>query len=157
MKNKVDTIKELWKDDPELSDEELDEKFDLGFDMMEEIARSKDVESLPDLLELFTARNEEFGGVCERLENDIYENFTMEQIVYAIGKKFEYLIENNLDRLAGITIAVVNTGYFEMLRELLNKKRFVSTEIYIDALTKFKNHILDQKYADILREDMKKW
>ena len=93
MKNEVDLIKELWQENLELTEEELDKNFDEGFDLMREIAKSQNTKLLPDLLELFTDRNEDYGGVCETLMNDIWNNYTADQIIEAISVKFDYLIK----------------------------------------------------------------
>ena len=159
MKNKVDIIKELWEDDPSLSDEELDKRFDIGFDMMEEIAQSQDVGLLPDLLELFTDRNEDFGGVCETLQNDIEANFTVDQIIESVSKKFDYLIENDLNRFANFSqnfFCYEMPEAFKNFRAMFNRVKPKEATKYIDAIEEWVGKCFQDEIA-LLREDIKKW
>ena len=158
MKNEVDLIKELWQENSELTEEELDKNFDEGFDLMREIAKSQNTKLLPDLLELFTDRNEDYGGVCETLDNDIWDNYEPTQIVEALKQnKFKYLLDNDLLRACTMAIALINTGYGNELRELFNKQRSENSKKFLDDLTNWGCKGNYENYTSILREDMKKW
>ena len=158
MKNEVDLIKELWQENLELTEEELDKNFDEGFDLMREIAKSQNTKLLPDLLELFTDRNEDYGGVCETLDNDIWDNYEPTQIVEALKQnKFKYLLDNDLLRACTMAIALINTGYGNELRELFNKQRSENSKKFLDDLTNWGCKGNYENYTSILREDMKKW
>jgi len=159
MKNEVDLIKELWQENSELTEEELDKNFDEGFDLMREIAKSQNTKLLPDLLELFTDKNEDYGGVCETLMNDIWDNYSAEQIIEAISKKFDYLIENDLSRFACLCNILFNKEDFPKLRIMFNEIKSQKSKEFLEELDKW----IDNEYevgpngVNLLREDMKKW
>lgn len=158
MKNRVDEIKELWRDNSSLSDEELDKNFDQGFDLMRSIAKSKNVKLLPDLLELFTDRNEDYGGVCETLDNDIWDNYEPSQIINALEQnKFKYLLENDLLRACTMAIALINTGHEKDLRKIFNEQRSKESSKFVEDLFSWGSQGCFREYANTLREDMKKW
>lgn len=159
MKNEVDLIKELWQENSELTEEELDKNFDEGFDLMREIAKSQNTKLLPDLLELFTDRNEDYGGVCETLMNDIWNNYTADQIIEAISVKFDYLIKNDLSRFACLCNILFNQEDFVKFRKMFNKIKSNNSDKFLDELSKW----IDSDYEvglegiALLREDVRKW
>lgn len=159
MKNEVDLIKELWQENLELTEEELDKNFDEGFDLMREIAKSQNTKLLPDLLELFTDRNEDYGGVCETLMNDIWNNYTADQIIEAISVKFDYLIKNDLSRFACLCNILFNQEDFVKFRKMFNKIKSNNSDKFLDELSKW----IDSDYEvglegiALLREDVRKW
>lgn len=159
MKNQIDEIKELWEDDPSLSDEELDKNFDIGSNLTRCIVKSKNTEALPDLLELFTDRNEDFGGVCETLQNDIESNYTVKQIIKAVSHKFNYLIENDLDRFANLSQNFLRHDVPEAFidfRSMFNKLKPQRADDYVDAVDEWVGKYFPKEIS-LPREDIKKW
>ena len=157
-KEKIEEAKKLLVWNTNLPSDELDANVDKGCDLLDELVTIKDVDVLTELLEFFTDANEDYGGVCETLDNDIWDNYEPTQIVEALKQnKFKYLLDNDLLRACTMAIALINTGYGNELRELFNKQRSENSKKFLDDLTNWGCKGNYENYTSILREDMKKW
>jgi len=143
--------------DDNLSEEENEINFWKGHALMEELVATKNTEVLCLLMNLFNKTNE--NGVCETLQNDIEANFTADQIIEAVSTKFDYLIENDLNRFANFSQNFFRYDHSEIFikfREMFNKAKPRFAENYVDAIEEWVGKYFPNEIA-ILREDMKKW
>jgi len=158
-KIKLELIKSYLSWDDTLDDETFNKYADDGFDMMREFTKSKDIEILSELLELFNKKTEWYGGVCETLQNDVEANFTADQIIEAVSTKFDYLIENDLSRFANFSQNFFRYDHPEIFikfRGMFNKAKPRLAENYVDAIEEWVGKYFPNEIA-ILREDMKTW
>lgn len=85
-------------------------------------------------------------------------NYEPLQIIDAFKKdKFKYLLDNDLLRACTMAIAVINTGYSDELRKIFNSQRSDKSAKFIDDLYSWGKYGNCDEYANILRDDMKKW
>lgn len=156
---KLALTKEYLSWDEDLDDETFDKHADDGFDMMRELVKTKDTDVLAELLELFNKKTEWYGGVCETLQNDIETNFTVDQIIEAVSKKFDYLIENDLNRFANFSqnfFCYEMPEAFKDFRAMFNRVKPKEATKYIDAIEEWVGNYFPKEIA-LLREDMKNW
>ena len=124
---------------------------------MEELVATKNTEVLCLLMNLFNKTNE--NGVCETLMNDIWNNYTADQIIEAISVKFDYLIKNDLSRFACLCNILFNQEDFVKFRKMFNKIKSNNSDKFLDELSKW----IDSDYEvglegiALLREDVRKW
>ena len=122
----------------------------------EELVQIDDVNVLAVLLEFFNDENEDYGGVCETLMNDIWDNYSAEQIIEAVSQKFDYLVENDLSRFACLTSILLNEEDFEKFRAMFNEIKSKNSDKYLESLYKLCSDNYPSE-INLLREDMKKW
>ena len=157
-KNKLRLVKKYLSWDEGLDEKTFNKYADDGFDIMRSLAKTKDVEVLSELLDLFNKKTEWYGGVCETLDNDIWDNYSPEQIIYALKMgKFRFLLENELLRACTMSIAIINTGYWKELRKIFNEQRSEKSENFVKDLYRWGSEGNYKEYALILENDMKKW
>lgn len=159
QKMKIEMVKKYLSWDESLDDETFNQYADDGFDIMRDLVKTKDVEVLAELLELFNKKTEWYGGVCETLQNDIESNYTVKQILEAVSQKFDYLIENDLNRFANLSQIFFQYGMsdvFIQFRLVFNKVKPHRADDYINAIEEWVGKYFPEEIA-ILREDMKKW
>lgn len=152
-KDKLELAKKLLHDSQHIEPNETARKiFWEGHSLMEELVKIPDTEVLCGLFDLFTKENE--NGVCETLINDIFNNFTVEQIIPVLYKKLNQLVELNMDR------AVYMVGCcFDDIQEL---KKLVETlppqkaDELLERLENWYNEPFSNEVT-ILRKDMKAW
>ena len=158
-KEKIEEAKKLLVWNTNLPSDELDANVDKGCDLLDELVTIKDVDVLTELLEFFTDANEDYGGVCETLMNDIWNNYTADQIIEAISVKFDYLIKNDLSRFACLCNILFNQEDFVKFRKMFNKIKSNNSDKFLDELSKW----IDSDYEvglegiALLREDVRKW
>jgi hypothetical protein len=155
-KKKLELTKKLLHDSQNVGpSEEAEKMFDDGHALMEELVQTKDTEVLCELMDLF---NEELDltGVCETLESEIFQNFTMEQIIEVLYKKLFTLVANNEMRAVGFAGACLNTGYFRDFRNIFNSAKSPNSEDFLNEFEKWYDEDYPKEIA-ILREDLKKW
>ena len=155
----IDKIKLSWdmlnyKDD--LSIEENEKCFDIAYDTLNELIKTKDSEVLEYLLEFFCEDHEDYGGICEHLKSQIGANFTLDQLLNALYKKFDYLIENDIEMAYEMSSWFLYYKRFEDFRQMFNTVKSKQSEIFINRLDKWCGDDFPNEIA-ILREDMKKW
>lgn len=155
---KLKLAKKLLVWDTTLPNDVLDSNVDKGCDLLEELVTIQDTDVLVGLLDFFTDENEDYGGVCERLDNDIWDNYEPSQIIDALRKdKFKYLLNNDLLRACTMAIAIINTGHGEELREIFNAQRSDKSAKFVEDLYSWGKYGNYEEYAALLREDMRKW
>jgi len=158
-KNKLRLVKKYLSWDEGLDEKTFNKYADDGFDIMRSLAKTKDVEVLSELLDLFNKKTEWYGGVCETLMNDIWNNYTADQIIEAISVKFDYLIKNDLSRFACLCNILFNQEDFVKFRKMFNKIKSNNSDKFLDELSKW----IDSDYEvglegiALLREDVRKW
>ena len=155
-KEKLNIAKENLVYIDELSDEECEQRFWKAHGLVDELIKTKDSEVLECLLEFFNEENEEYGGFCEHLKSQIGANFTLDQLLNALYKKFDYLIENDVSKLVQFSFWFFSSNMFESFRNMFNQIHSVNSEKYLNELDDWSenDYIIERK---ILREDMKKW
>ena len=153
---KLQLAKRLLAWDTSFTEEELCKNVDKGCDLLEELVKVNDLDILTELLEFFTDENEDYGGVCERLLNDIWDNYTTEQIIEALSKKFDYLVDNNITRAVQFVGYSMNLGHFNDVRRIFNTTKTQHSTKFLDQFQKW--YMKDYPHEiSLLREDMKKW
>ena len=159
QKMKIEMVKKYLSWDESLDDETFNQYADDGFDIMRDLVKTKDVEVLAELLELFNKKTEWYGGVCETLMNDIWNNYTAEQIIDAIEQKFDYLVEHDLWRFACLCNILFHKESFDKLRDMFNKIKSPKSNEFLDELEKWidNDYEVGPEGISLLREDMKKW
>lgn len=107
----------------EEKDDEVGEKlFDMTADKMSELVATGDKDILPGLIELFWLPNLEDTGICETLENEIFQHFQWKQIFDVLKQKLNGLIEHNINRAVHFAGACDIYEIKELMSELpLNK------------------------------------
>jgi hypothetical protein len=91
--------------------------------------------------------------MSETLENEIYQNFDMSQILNPLYQKFDSLIDKTILRTRNIFCGCINLGKFERFREMFT---FVRSKISALLLGKAKNNEYNGEIA-ILAQDMGGW
>ena len=104
----------------EENDEIEDELFDRASEDLDKVITTRDEDILPSLIDLFMISNLDYTGVCESLENGIFQYFSMPQILSVLKEKLEKLIMFNIDRAKHFAGACINEGYFEEFRDIFN-------------------------------------
>lgn len=154
-KDKLELAKKLLHDSQHIEPNETARKiFWEGHSLMEELVKIPDTEVLCGLFDLFTEENE--NGVCETLEGEIFDSFTMEQIIEALHKKFPQLITNNRMRAEAFMEACLNTGNFNNFKNIFNNTKASKSRQLLDEFEANygEGH---QEEISILRKDMEAW
>jgi hypothetical protein len=125
-------------------------------DHLEALAATKDTEVLEHLLDFF---NEEFDcevdEACERLKAEIGSNFTLDQIIEALYKKFDSFAGNYLGMCVQISWHMFSDENFEKIRKVFNVVKSQHSEKFLQKMYDWAPE--NMNYIDILRNDMKKW
>lgn len=153
-KEKLELSKKLLHDSLKIRSPEGESMFWKGHNLMEELVITKSADVLCGLFDLFTEENE--NGVCETLENQIFQNFTMEQIIEALYKKFPILLINNKMRAEAFAEACMNTNNFDKFRDIFNKAKSSESRVFIDKFRESYGKDFSEEIS-ILMEDMKNW
>jgi len=141
----------------EQNDEIGDKLFDQTRENLENIIQTKDVDILPQLFDLFILEDLEYTGVCESLSNDIWDNFSEEQIIRVFDEKFDDLLKKNMLRACTTSIAIINTGHFDDLRRVFNKVRSEESLNFVEELSSWGSKKKFRDEALVLKEDMESW
>ena len=152
---KIELAKKMLIFDPDLSDEQNDEHFDVAFKIVNKLLLIQDTEILGQLLEFFTVENEEYGGFCEHLKSKIGNNFSLDEILEAFYKKFDFLIKNDIEMAVEMSMWFFDGGKFDEFRKMFNSVKSKKSE---DFLNEFVSWYPDlEEGVNILRDDMQKW
>ena len=122
----VEKLKKIRADFREALSEQNDEignrLFDQARENLENIIQTKDVDILPELIDLFTLEDLEYTGVCESLENDIFRCFEWGQIFKILKKKMEKLMEFNSLRAMNFASSCNIEDIKELIQEIPTSK-----------------------------------
>lgn len=139
-------------------DDEVGEKlFNDTRENLENIIQTKDEDILPGLFDLFILEDLEYTGVCESLSNDIWDNFSEEQIIRVFDEKFDDLLKKNMLRACTTSIAIINTGHFDDLRRVFNKVKSKESSNFVEELSGWGSKKKFRDEALVLKEDMESW
>lgn len=153
---KLKLCKQLLLDSQRVGPSEKAEKvFDEGYVLMNYLIQTKNTDVLCELFDLFGEELRD-TGIGETLESEIFQNFTMEQIIGVLYKKFSSLIVNNETRAMHFAEAFLNTDNFDKFRDIFNSAKSSSSETFLNRFLKWYGEDYPEEIA-ILREDMKKW
>jgi hypothetical protein len=154
-KEKLKLVKKMLHESLYVESDELGEKmFDDGYNLMKELVITKDINVLSGLFDLFTEENE--NGICESLQSQVYQHYTMEKVISALYEKFSTLIVNNEMRAVQFAGACLNTSNFEKFRDIFNQSKSDNSESFLHEFTEWYGEDYPEEIA-VLREDMKKW
>ena len=109
----------------EEDDEVGNELFDQSVEDLENIIKTRDKDILPALFDLFTLPDLDYTGICESLENMIFQYFSPDQILETLNHKLSDLIEFNSDRAKHFAGAFINHKYLEKFRNVLSEVRSI--------------------------------
>jgi NDP-sugar pyrophosphorylase family protein len=143
----------------QLTEDNVQRLIDEGMRLEKEAFATKDMDVLHRAFDYFMEEKDDdalMNGGCETLESEIFQNFSMEQIIEALHKKFSALVANNEMRAEHFAGACISHGYLKEFREIFNSTH---TPSYNDFLSELEDWIGEDypKEISILREDMKKW
>lgn len=137
--------------------EEAEKMFDEGYALMQELIQTRDTNVLSALMELFYSKDIEINtGICETLESEIFQNYTMEQVIEALYKKFPELVANNEMRAEHFAGACISRGYFEEFRNVFNSTHTFHYENFFAELSEWIGEDYPEEIS-ILRKDMEAW
>lgn len=126
-----------------------------------ELAETRSVKGLFVLFDYFDQRFDiRFEGVLDRIQNDILNNFTLEQILEVFFQEFNHLLDKCLWRIAYICATFFwEQKDFDMLRQMFNSCKSKKSNEFLDELTDSidDDYEVGQEGITLLREDMKKW
>lgn len=141
----------------QLTPEIVQQLINEGIRLEEEAFATKDIDVLNRAFDYFLEESDDNGlgnGVCETLINDIFNNFSVEQIIPVLYKKLNQLVELNMDK------AVYMVGCcFDDIQEL---KKLVETlppqkaDELLERLENWYNEPFSNEVT-ILRKDMGTW
>jgi hypothetical protein len=152
-KEKLDLAKKLLQESYSIKNADEGEKvFWEGHKLMEELMVSKDEDVLCGLFDFFIEDNE--NGVCETLANGIFDNYTDDQIINALYKKFDTFLVINMNRAAQFVKWLISNGKFDDVRKMFNTVKIKEPVKFLERL-KYKCKY--DKYIAILKEDIEKW
>ncbi len=155
-KDKINLAWDMLDYKDELSIEENEKCFDVAYDNLNELVETKDQEVLESLLEFFCEDHEDYGGICEHLKSQIDYNFTLDQLMQAFYKKFDYLVKNDLEMAYEMSSWFLYSNMFNEFREMFNTVKSADSNVFIDRLDKWCGDEFPEEIV-LLREDMKKW
>lgn len=148
-------VKKYFHKESYLTPEENNKNMRLHIDAVNRLCSTKDQEVLESLLDFFTKENEQYGGVCENLESDITDNFSIDQVLQVFYKKYNFLANNDLDRCIHFSMWFLWGDKFDEFREMFNTVRPELADKLLAEMLSW-----DTEYAEhinLLRDDMKSW
>ena len=144
--------------DKALSDDENQRIVDEGFYLLKEVAATKDNDVLYEMFDVFNDEDQDdalANGVCETLENEIYRNFDLDQIISVLYKKFDSLIASNVDRAVYFSESILSARLFEDFRKMFNTVKAKKSSEFLDRFHRCYPEFEENIF--ILRRDMAKW
>jgi len=156
-KEKLQLAWDMLDYNDELSIEDNEKCFDIAYNTLNELVGTKDQEVLESLLEFFCEDHEDYGGICEHLKCEIGANFTLDQLLQAFYKKFDYLAEHDVSRLVQFSFWFFGNDMLPEFREMFNCVRSDHSLKYLDELDDWCSDGYRQEERYILREDMNNW
>ena len=100
----------------------IQQLIDRGIDLEEEAMQSGDIDVLERAVDyFFDEENDEalMCGICESLENDVFQHLTYDQILCVLKTKMSKLIETNVIRAKHFAGACISHGFVKELNEIL--------------------------------------
>lgn len=157
-KELLDRMRYFFENYKDIPDENLHEECMKNFvDLTPLLSASKDDDVLVEILTFFEEEFDyEFEGVCEDLKSQIGINFTLDQLLQALYKKFDYLATHNVSRLVQFSFWFFANDMFAEFREMFNIIKSNQAKKYLDELDDWSEDDFEDERA-LLREDMKKW
>ena len=152
-----DNINKYAHWDDNLSEQKNKENGKIFFDSIDYLCETKDQEVLENLLDFFNKENERYGGICERLQNEISDNFSLDQILQALSKKVNTLSKNDFDVCAEMCMWFIWHNKFEEFRQMFNTVKPELAEKIIDGMANWDDDHEYDRELNTLREDMKTW
>ena len=155
--DKIELAKKCLKWDDTIPSEIAGKNGDIAYNTIEELCRTKDNEVLVKLLDFFNKENDEWGGFTERLQNEISDNFSLDQILQALSKKVNTLSKNDFDVCAEMCMWFIWHNKFEEFRQMFNTVKPELAEKIIDGMANWDDDHEYDRELNTLREDMKTW
>ena len=159
VKRLENAMNKLCHWDKRMSDEDNQKIVNEGGRLLDEVSAENDVDVLGRMFDFLIIEKQDdvlMCGIGETLENGIFNNFTMEQIIEVLYKKFSMLIINNTMRAEAFAEACFNTGNFDNFRDIFNKTKSSKSAEFLDEFEETYGKDFPKEIA-VLREDMKKW
>ena len=101
------------------------------------------------------------NGTLESLQTNIENNFSIDQILIAFHKKFDFLANKNLFRCVIMSEAFFcKEKFFKEFRAIFNTAKLTKSDEFISELIKWFGKDYEggiKLRVELLREDMKKW
>ena len=138
----------------------IDSLIKKGGILEEEAMSSGDTDVLDRAFDYFFEEENDIAlmsGGCESLESEIFQYFSMDQILLVLKEKLEKLIIFNVDRAKHFAGACISQGYFENFRNIFNNLNSIEARM---LLFKECNKWIGEDYPqeiEILKQDMEKW
>lgn len=129
----------------------------------EELAKTHDINGLFCLLDYFDEEFDiKYNGALERLQNNIFDNYSYDEIIEAFYEKFDQLLKKNMDRAC---VLCMDFFYweedFEKFRTMFNTVKSCESGKFLIEIYSWLPDDCDAEIGkegvEILREDMKKW
>ena len=154
----LDRVKHFFENYKNIPDEKLHEECMKNFvDLTPSITASKDDEVLVELLTFFEREFDyDLEGVCEDLKSQIGSNFTLNQLLKAFYKKFDYLIRNDIEICVEMASWFFYWGKFDGFRDMFNTVKSNKSAEFLLEFDRWYGKKLNDKIA-LLRDDMKNW
>jgi hypothetical protein len=162
---KINLARKSLKNDHTLSEKELDERLVIGYNLMDELCATKDTEVLSELLDFFTAENDEWGGFSEHLRAQIGANFSLDQLIEAFYKKFDSFAGNCLEMCVIMSMICIrnrqiNDGHWDRFRQMFNTVKSEHSGKILEGLKSWFTDTWTKEEKGMvyaLEEDMKRW
>ena len=140
----------------EKNDEVGDKLFKQASEDLDKILRTQDEDILPGLIDLFIVPDLDYTGACESLIDEIFQYYSVEQILDILYKKIDMLINNNITRAVQFFGAFMNVGYFNDIKKIFNEVKSVKSQEFLNELNEWYKEDYP-KEIEILKQDMEKW
>jgi hypothetical protein len=155
-KERLDKMREFFINYDDIPDDDFYRRRLEFDDHLEVLAATKDTEVLEHLLDFFDEEFDcEVNEACEHLKAEIGANFTLDQIIEALYKKFDSFAENYLGMCVQISWHMFSDENFEEFREMFSAVKSQHSEKFLQKMYDWAPE--STNYADLLRNDMKKW
>lgn len=154
-REQAELINRLLRYNENISKEDDEKNFDKALNLMKRLASAKKTEALCELLDVFNGENEDFGGFCESTKTHIAINYSLDQLLQAFYKKFDSLINNDMDIAVEMSMWFFEDDKFEEFRTMFNFVKSPKSDRFLDEFLRwFPDY---QEEVDILRGDMNRW
>lgn len=147
----------------DLTEKNIQEFINVGGLLEEAALASGELDVLERSFDYFLEEDNDaalMNGGCESLEGEIEANFSVEQLLEVLYKKFENLLSKNMRRsihFAQWFLNLEHPEYFAEFRKMFNTIKASQSEQFLRKLSEMTNYELGQEQIKLLREDMKKW
>lgn len=147
----------------DLTEKNIQEFINVGGLLEEAALASGDSDVLEKAFDYFLEEDNDaalMNGGCESLEGEIEANFSVEQLLEVLYKKFGALLSKNMLRsihFAQWFFNIEHPEYFDEFRKMFNTVKASQSKLFLEKLFEHTNYDLGQKQIRLLREDMKAW